>query len=68
MSDADAKALEEEKQKNLSGTQKSVHPEDAPGWNETLASESEAVIKGERSADEPIEKLQEETIKHVHKE
>lgn len=33
-----------------------------------LKSESEAVIKGERSADEPIEKLQEETIKHVHKE
>jgi hypothetical protein len=101
MSGADAKALEEEKQKNLSGTQKSAHPETAPGWNETLAvsssfpaflldyrhvmehpgqtahiltlhfpqSESEAVIKAEHSENEPIEKLQEETIKHVnHKE
>lgn len=37
MSGGDAKALEEEKQKNLSGTQKSTHPKDAPGWNETLA-------------------------------
>jgi hypothetical protein len=104
VSDADPKALEDEKKKNLSGQQKSPHPEDAPGWNEVLAvsscfpllhtslfpsanhhrppsylvfgleltqspspqSESEAVIKAERSESEPIEKLQEETIKHVH--
>lgn len=37
VSDADPKALEDEKKKNLSGTQKSTHPEDAPGWNEVLA-------------------------------
>lgn len=29
-------------------------------------SESEAVIKAERSENEPISKLQEETVKHVH--
>ncbi|KAJ9101543.1 hypothetical protein QFC20_005236 [Naganishia adeliensis] len=68
VSGADGKALEDEKQKNLSGTQKSTHPEDAPGWNELLASESEAVIKAERAQDEPFEKLQKETIKHVHKD
>jgi hypothetical protein len=37
VSDADPKALEDEKKKNLSGQQKSPHPEDAPGWNEVLA-------------------------------
>jgi hypothetical protein len=37
MHEADPKALEDEKKKNLSGQQKSPHPEDAPGWNEVLA-------------------------------
>ncbi|GHJ90002.1 hypothetical protein NliqN6_6404 [Naganishia liquefaciens] len=68
MSGGDAKKLEQEKQKNLSGQQKSPHPEKAPGWNETLASESEAVIKAEHSEPESIDKLQKETVEHVHKE
>jgi hypothetical protein len=42
---ARAQTLEREKQKNLSGTQhKSLHP-NAPGWNDKLASASEAAVK-----------------------
>ncbi|KAJ9102855.1 hypothetical protein QFC19_004583 [Naganishia cerealis] len=71
MSDADPKKLEEEKQRHLSGKDqdKQSHPEDAPGWNETLASESEAVIKAELSEDGPPSKeLQEKTVKHINRE
>jgi hypothetical protein len=37
--------LEREKKKNLEGTQHKSLIHDAPGWNDKLASSSEAVIK-----------------------
>ncbi|KAG8713285.1 hypothetical protein FRC11_012694 [Ceratobasidium sp. 423] len=40
----DPEVLEREKQKNLRGEQHSTHT-NAPGWNELLASDSEANIK-----------------------
>jgi len=36
--------------------------ENAPHWNEKLASNSEAIVKAERSPKEPFSKLQKETI------
>ncbi|KAJ9092376.1 hypothetical protein QFC21_006878 [Naganishia friedmannii] len=71
MHESDPKKLDEEKQKHLSGKDqdRQTHPEDAPGWNETLASESEAVVKAETTQDGPPSKeLQEKTVKHLHKE
>ena len=44
MHDNDPDVLESEKRKNLSGKQHSHH-KSAPGWNENLASASEAAVK-----------------------
>ena len=43
MSDNDPKILEKEKKKTLQGQVKTVI-DHAPGWNEKLASESEAIV------------------------
>ena len=58
--------LEEEKLKNLAGKQhKASSPHDhAPGWNEYLASASEATVKADKSDGDP-ETLQKKTIEHV---
>jgi len=68
VSGANPETLEREKQKHLAGKDEDshTHPEHAPGWNEALASESEAVIKAEQSTDgPPSAKLQKRTAKHV---
>jgi hypothetical protein len=61
--------LEREKHRNLSGTQKHRY-DNAPGWNEHLASESEATVKSMRSESESTsttspEELQKQTVDHL---
>ncbi|KAF9072841.1 hypothetical protein BDP27DRAFT_366344 [Rhodocollybia butyracea] len=65
--DNDPEVLEKEKHRNLSKTQHTTStPHDhAPGWNEHLASTSEAYVKADRSGVSPQE-LAEKTIKYVH--
>ncbi|KAJ7861776.1 hypothetical protein B0H13DRAFT_2354997 [Mycena leptocephala] len=60
--------LKREKQRNLSGSQhKTSAPHDhAPGWNEYLASESEASVKADRPDHPPPEQLQAETVDYAH--
>ncbi|CEP01052.1 Uncharacterized protein PBTT_05062 [Plasmodiophora brassicae] len=35
-------------------------------WDEYLASDSEAIVKAERSPEMPVQKLQEVTVRHLH--
>jgi len=73
MHENDPDTLEKEKRRNLEGKHhhsSSMHAEHAPGWNEYLASESEAVVKAQRSSDaghSDPNKLVEDTISHVKK-
>ncbi|KAF9267830.1 hypothetical protein L218DRAFT_955014 [Marasmius fiardii PR-910] len=62
----DPVTLETEKQRNLSRTQHttSTPHRDAPGWNESLASSSEASIKADRSGGIPS---QEETVEYIRR-
>ncbi|KAJ4477308.1 hypothetical protein J3R30DRAFT_3703625 [Lentinula aciculospora] len=64
---ARASVLDTEKKRNLSKTQHATStPHDhAPGWNEHLASASEAHVKADRSTASPSE-LTEKTIKYIH--
>ncbi|KAG6908678.1 hypothetical protein DXG01_003692 [Tephrocybe rancida] len=59
--------LEVEKRRNLSNQQhKTSTPHaNAPGWNESLASESEATIKADRADPASTTELQEQTIEYV---
>ncbi|KAK1215210.1 hypothetical protein PQX77_022198 [Marasmius sp. AFHP31] len=62
----DPDTLETEKQRNLNRTQDQTstpHKKHAPGWNEHLASDSEASVKADRNGDGPSA---EETIEQVH--
>ncbi|KAI6125057.1 hypothetical protein EDD16DRAFT_1857077 [Pisolithus croceorrhizus] len=65
--DNNAEVLEREKRRNLSGTQHATSSpiEDAPGWNEYLATTSEAHVKADRSTLRP-EELQAKTVSHIH--
>ncbi|KAG1876123.1 hypothetical protein C8R48DRAFT_627669 [Suillus tomentosus] len=66
MHDNDPETLEREKRRNLSGTQvENSANDDAPGWNENLASESEAHVKADRSS-VTINDLQRKTIDYVN--
>ncbi|WWC85395.1 uncharacterized protein L201_000258 [Kwoniella dendrophila CBS 6074] len=62
----DPKIIEEEKQRNLSGNQDSSapHKEHAPGWNEHLASDSEAAVKADQATKpgKPGKDLQDATV------
>lgn len=62
----DPEVIEVEKQRNLRKEQhKTSTPiRNAPGWNQYLASASEAAVKADRSDTSPAE-LAEETLKHV---
>ncbi|KAJ3563418.1 hypothetical protein NP233_g6339 [Leucocoprinus birnbaumii] len=67
MHENDPEVLEREKNRNLSRSQHKTstpHGKDAPGWNEYLASASEANVKADRSTSSPQD-LQEETVKYV---
>ncbi|RHZ75945.1 hypothetical protein Glove_208g111 [Diversispora epigaea] len=61
MSDNDPEILEREKRRLLSGNVKGVMSS-APGWNEMLASDSEAMIKAEREPESSFHELQQESI------
>ncbi|KAJ3714164.1 hypothetical protein FB446DRAFT_784527 [Lentinula raphanica] len=67
MHDNDPHVLDTEKKRNLSKTQHGTStPHDhAPGWNEHLASASEAHVKADRSTASPSE-LADRTIKYIH--
>ncbi|THH31724.1 hypothetical protein EUX98_g2474 [Antrodiella citrinella] len=66
MHDNDPEVLEQEKQRNLRKEQhKTSAPiRNAPGWNQHLASASEANIKADRSDNHPSE-MTEHTIKYL---
>ncbi|KAJ3786104.1 hypothetical protein GGU10DRAFT_386957 [Lentinula aff. detonsa] len=67
MHDNDPNVLDTEKKRNLSKTQHgtSTPHKHAPGWNEHLASASEAHVKADRSTGSPSE-LADQTIKYIH--
>ncbi|EIW83962.1 hypothetical protein CONPUDRAFT_163215 [Coniophora puteana RWD-64-598 SS2] len=66
MHDNDAETLDAEKARNLTGSQhKTSTPiREAPGWNEHLASESEAHVKADRSTLGPQD-LQRTTVDYL---
>ncbi|OCF35410.1 hypothetical protein I316_02960 [Kwoniella heveanensis BCC8398] len=67
----DPEVLDKEKAKNLQGKQddSAPHKEHAPGWNENLASDSEANVKADQAAPtgKPGKDLQDKTVEHTHK-
>jgi len=67
MHDNDPELLEREKQRNLSNIQhKTSTPLDyAPGWNESLATASEAHVKADQYTGTPAD-LQRLTVEYVH--
>ncbi|KDQ24762.1 hypothetical protein PLEOSDRAFT_1090448 [Pleurotus ostreatus PC15] len=67
MHDNDPDVLDLEKKRNLSGTQhKTSTPHtNAPGWNEHLATASEASVKADRSDSSP-EDMQRTTVEYIH--
>ncbi|KAJ7126921.1 hypothetical protein C8R44DRAFT_779904 [Mycena epipterygia] len=67
MHDNDPETLEAEKGRNLSGTQHrtSTPHKHAPGWNEHLASTSEASVKADKDTGSPSD-LQKTTIEYIH--
>ena len=44
------------------GQTKSTIPDEAPGWEEALASDSEAVVKAERAPPKDFKAMQEQTV------
>ncbi|KAF8202141.1 hypothetical protein BJ912DRAFT_943874, partial [Pholiota molesta] len=65
MHDNDPNVLEREKRRNLEKKFHNFSPhEHAPGWNETLASASEASVKADRSTGSTDE-LQSTTVKYM---
>ncbi|KAJ1307886.1 hypothetical protein OPQ81_001965 [Rhizoctonia solani] len=62
----DPDVLEREKHKNLRGEQHSTHNH-APGWNELLASDSEAAIKADQATGSP-EDMAKSTLEYVKKQ
>lgn len=65
MHDNDPDVLEKEKQRNLKKEQGNVH-DHAPGWNENLASASEAHVKADKNSASPKD-MQSSTIDAIHK-
>ncbi|KAJ3090165.1 hypothetical protein HK102_004509 [Quaeritorhiza haematococci] len=64
VSNNDPEVLEREKERVLKGQVTSVIPE-ATGWNEKLASDSEAIVKADRSKKDSIPDLVEETFEYM---
>ncbi|KAF7369335.1 hypothetical protein MVEN_00261800 [Mycena venus] len=67
MHDNDPATLEKEKHRNLQGKQdkNSTPHEHAPGWNEPLASASEASVKADQATGSPDD-LQKRTVESRH--
>ncbi|KAL4528565.1 hypothetical protein Ndes2437A_g03127 [Nannochloris sp. 'desiccata'] len=68
VSDNDPEVIEKAKERHLKGKTKSHFPEEAPGWDEALASDSEAVVKAERSNPKSIKEMQDQTVECLHDE
>ncbi len=72
--DNDPEKLEAEKRKNLKGDpakgneQDNHHMPGSKGWNENLASDSEAAVKAEKHAPDTVEEMQNLSVKHLHGE
>ncbi|KAJ7364134.1 hypothetical protein DFH08DRAFT_266992 [Mycena albidolilacea] len=67
MHDNDPVILETEKARNLAGTQyqtSTPHRKHAPGWNEHLASASEASVKADKDTGSPVD-LQKTTVEYI---
>jgi len=67
MHENNPEVLEREKQRNLAGKQFGKMPEThdfAPGWNETLASTSEAHVKADKAGGTPLE-MQRKTVEYM---
>ncbi|TFY66803.1 hypothetical protein EVG20_g4280 [Dentipellis fragilis] len=62
----DPEILEREKRRSLSGHpyQQSAPNEDAPGWNESLATDAEADVKADRSS-ASMDDLVDRTVSHL---
>jgi hypothetical protein len=60
--------LDKAKERQIEGKTKSHFPEEAPGWEEALASDSEAVVKAERSKPKSIKEMQDQTVECLHDE
>ncbi|PAV16033.1 hypothetical protein PNOK_0765300 [Pyrrhoderma noxium] len=63
----DPDTIEREKMRNLSGKQhktSSTH-EYAPGWNEYLATNSEAAVKADKDGSESPDVLQKRSVEHI---
>ena len=61
--------LEKAKKRHLEGKSKSRFPNEAPGWEEELATDSEAVVKAERaSGDIDVRELQRSSINYLKEE
>ncbi|KAJ7650146.1 hypothetical protein FB45DRAFT_887096 [Roridomyces roridus] len=68
MHDNDPDVLDLEKGRNLSGLQyrtSTPHKGHAPGWNEHLASASEASVKADKDVSSP-DMLQKSTVDYIH--
>jgi len=65
----DPEVLETEKKRNLTGTQHqtSTTHDHAPGWNEYLATSSEAHVKADKSSGDTIKSVQSKTVEHIKK-
>jgi len=67
MHDNDPEVLEREKQRTLSGEHhKTPHIKGAPGWNELLASASEAYVKADKYDHGSVDEMQRQTVDYVH--
>lgn len=70
--DNDPEKLEAEKRKNLKGDpakgkeQTNHHLPGSAGWNEELASDSEASVKADKHAPDTVEEMQNLSVKHLH--
>lgn len=70
--DNSPEAMESEKRQNLKGDpkkgsgQKNKHLKGAEGWNENLASDSEAAVKAEKHAPDSIEEMQKMSVDHIN--
>jgi len=67
--------VDKAQKRHLDGKTRSQYPEEAPGWEEVLASDAEAVVKAEQShvtdfeemRKMSIERLKEETVETTKK-
>lgn len=60
--------VDKAQKRHLEGKTKSQFPEEAPGWEEVLASDSEAVVKAEQSHVMDFKEMRRMTIESLKEE